>query len=191
LRVPHFAETAHQAVTSYWRVVTEGLNSRIVGFKLPRSSIDAHPQATELLEDPGVEIIRLSRQNRLAQYVSVWLAIDSGVWHSSQGRYTTDTITVNVDDCRSALDHLGEQEAELDEFSRGHPVFSLSYEELVAGERLEELQTFLGVEPHALSSNYRRLRERPLRDLIENFDELAAALEGTAYATYLDEDLQA
>jgi len=184
LDVSPFAETQHESPMSYWNELTEGLDTPIIGLKLPGSSIKAHPDAVELIADPEVEIIRLSRRNRLAQYVSVWLAMESGVWHSTQGAYGTRKIKVDVDECLSGLDHIATQEAELDDFTRGHRVFELSYEELTAGERIGELQSFLGAEPRELTSRYERLRERPLDEVIENYDELVTVLAGTPHATY-------
>jgi hypothetical protein len=187
LAVPHFVDTPHERPLDYWRQLMEAVDSPVTGLKLPGSSIKAHPEAAELIADPQVDIIRLTRRNRLAQYVSLWLALESGVWHSTQGAYGTGKIRVNVSDCRSALDQIGEQESDLDALARGHRVFPMSYEDLTEGHRIDELQSFLGVLPQPVSSRYERLRERPLNEVIENYDELAAALAGTPYATSLGE----
>jgi len=187
LAVPHFVDTPHQRPADYWRQLMEGVDSPVTGLKLPGSSIEAHPEAAELIADPKVDIIRLTRDNRLAQYVSLWLALESGVWHSTQGAYGTGKIRVNVSDCMSGLDQIGQQESELDSLAGGHRVFRISYEDLAEGLRIDELQSFLGVTPQPLSSRYERLRERPITEVIENVDELAAALAGTPYAASLQE----
>jgi LPS sulfotransferase NodH len=190
LSVPHFAETAHEHPLGYWQELTKGLATPVNGLKLPGSSIDAHPDAAELIANPEVRIIRLTRRNRLAQYVSVYLALDSGVWHSTQGGYGKDKIRVNVRDCLAGLDQIAQQEAALDELARGRNVFELAYEELVRGQRMDELQAFLGVRPRKLASRYERLRARPISEVIENLDELTAALAGTPYAADLSETAQ-
>lgn len=182
LSVPHFATTDHESPMAYWEDVTAKLETPLAGLKLPWSSIEAHPKSLELIEDPAVAIIRLTRTDRVAQYVSAWLALDSGVWHSTQGTYSTQTIKVDPAKCLEVLNQITEQEERLDELARGHRVFRLTYEELVGAERLGELQSFLGVEPRELASSYERLRERPLEEVIENFDELAAALAETPFA---------
>jgi hypothetical protein len=187
LSVPHFAETPHERPLSYWQELTKGLDTPVNGLKLPGSSIDAHPHAAELIADPEVRVIRLTRRNRLAQYVSVYLVLESGVWHSTQGAYGKDKIRVNVRECLTGLDQIAQQETELDELAHGHSVFELAYEELVGGQRIAELQAFLGVRPRKLASRYQRLRARPLSEVVENFDELTAALAGTPYAADLGE----
>jgi hypothetical protein len=182
LSVPHFASTEHERPVSYWEELTAGLETRLVGLKLPWSSIEAHPAALELIEDPAIDIVRLTRRDPVAQYVSARLALESGIWHSIQGTYEERTITVDPDRCLSALDRISREESQLEELCHDRRVLRLTYEELVAGERIDELQSFLGVEPRRLTSRYERLRERPLEDIIENFDELAAALAETPFA---------
>jgi LPS sulfotransferase NodH len=185
LSVPHFAETPHERPLSYWQELTKGLDTPVNGLKLPGSSIDAHPDAAELIADPEVRIIRLTRRDRLAQYVSLYLALASDAWHSTQGGYRKDKIRVNVRDCLAGLDQIAQLEARLDELAHGQSVFELPYEELVEGQRIDELQAFLGVRPRKLGSRYDRLRARPLSEVVENFDELTAALTGTPYAADL------
>lgn len=182
LTVPHYVSTPHERPASYWRELTAELESPVAGLKLPWSSIEAHADTLELLAEPAVDIIRLTRRDRVAQYVSAWLALESGVWHSPQGSYRAGRIKVDPEKCRDALDRINRQEGRLDRIARGHRVFKLTYEELVDGHQLDDLQSFLGVQPHELTSRYERLRERPLRDVIENFDELAAALAETPFA---------
>lgn len=182
LSVPHFALTDHERPMSYWDELTAELETPLAGLKLPWSSIVAHRKSLELIADPEVEIIRLRRRDRVAQYVSAWLALESGVWHSTQGAYHPRTIKVDPARCLAALNRISGQEDELDDLARDHRVFRLEYEELVGDQRLDELQSFLGVEPRELTSRYERLRERALEDVIENFDELAAALAETPFA---------
>lgn len=182
LSVPHFATTRHERPVSYWNQLAVELETPVAGLKLPWSSIEAHPDSLELIADPGVDIIRLTRRNRVAQYVSAWLALESGVWHSTQGAYRTDRITVDPDKCLEALTRIAEQEEQLDGLARDHRTLHLTYEDLVAGDRTDELQSFLGVEPRRLTSRYERLRDRPLEAVVTNFDELASALAETPFA---------
>jgi hypothetical protein len=182
LSVPHFAATKHERPADYWEELADGLETPLAGLKLPWSSIDAHPEAVELIADPQVDIIRLTRRDRLAQYVSAYLAFNSGVFHSTQGAYETRKIKVDPENCLRVLDQTSRHEDQLDEIVRDHRVFRMSYEELAQGLPVADLQSFLGVEPRELTSRYERLRERPLEDVVENFDELVAALAETPFA---------
>jgi len=133
-------------------------------------------------------VIRLSRENLLAQVVSAALALKSGFWRQRGGgdeAYAVETHRVDPARCRSALANLEERELELDRIADGHPVLRLTYEQLTGGSELDAVQRFCGVEPRVLSSPHRKLRRRPLPEAIENWDELSAELRGTRFERFL------
>ena len=71
----------------------------------------------------------------------------------------------------------------------GLPYLEVSYEDLAAGRvGFEALLEFLGItsDCEALDSSFKRLNKGTHRDLIENYDEVAALLAGTPYAHLLD-----
>jgi len=70
-QVPRFFESGHDDPWAYWREVTAGIRDQVIGLKLPHSSVEAHPRAAELIAATKVDVIRLRRANRVAQYVSV------------------------------------------------------------------------------------------------------------------------
>ncbi len=130
-------------------------------------------------------MIRLSRRNGLAQLVSRQLLATTGVSQSIFGSYGDATVTIDPGACIRALDRIDEEEAELDELAAGHETFRIAYEELGDEARLEQLQRFLGLDPEPLRSWFERLRTRPLSETVENWDELSAALTGTAHERFL------
>lgn len=75
-----------------------------------------------------------------------------------------------------------------DELFGEHPKLPVSYEDLVAHrqEVLSEVQSFLGVEPGPLTVTLRRQNPEPLRELIENYDELYEAFKDTSAAAFFD-----
>lgn len=180
--VPRFFESDHDDPWTYWTEVTAGLTGQLLGLKLPHSSLESHPRSRELLDSSDVRIIRLRRANRVAQYVSVVIAAESGVWQSTDGTRRTQTIRVDPAKCVEALQGITRSEAELDRLAAGHPCFELTYEVLADGKGLEEIQAFLGVAPQPLSSPYERLRTLPLQDVVENYGELVEALAETPFA---------
>jgi hypothetical protein len=183
--VPRFFETDYEDPWAYWAHVTAAISGQLIGVKLPWSSLESHPRAIELIKSAKVDVIRLQRANRVAQYVSVVLAMDSGVWQSTDGSYREGRIRIDPKGCIDGLENIARCEQELDRVAAGHRVFHLTYEQLALGERLDELQAFLGVEPQRLTSPYQRLRATPLRDVVENYDELTAALTETPFAADL------
>ena len=96
------------------------------------------------------------------------------------------THRVDAGGCERALATLETREQEMDRLAEGHPTIRLTYERLVAGS-IDEVQQFLGVEPRALSSPHRKLRTRPLREAIENWNELSDGLRGTRFERFLAE----
>jgi LPS sulfotransferase NodH len=173
----------------YVEQLASGCDAAAFGFKLPHSSIEAHPNAVSLLDDAELRVIRLTRENLLAQHVSGILAFRTGVWKQGGGEESYGAVThrVNTARCKRALANLEAREEEMDRLAEGHPMMWLTYEELVAGSRIDEAQRFCGVQPRSLSSPHRKLRTRPLSETIENWDELSAELRGTRFERFLAE----
>jgi LPS sulfotransferase NodH len=171
----------------YFSELAADCDASSLGFKLPRSSIEAHAAALGFLDDAELRVIRLTRENLLAQVVSAALAFKSGFWRQRGGEeaYAAETHHVDPVRCKRALANLEAREQELDRLAGGHPVMRLTYEQLVGGSELEAVQRFCGVAPRALSSPHRKLRTLPLREAIENWDELSAELRGTRFERYL------
>jgi hypothetical protein len=158
------------------------------GFKLPRSAIRTHPGIIRIFErDPELRIVRLTRENHLALLLSRRLLRATLVSQSTYGSYGATAVAIDPGECRRRLERIERFQQELDALGAGHPSVRVSFEELAAGKRLDEVQRFLGVEPAALSSPYRRLRQRSLAESIENWEELRAELDGTVFARFLDE----
>src|SRR5215212_2875385 len=115
LGVSHFVRTGHERPATYWQELMEAAETPMAGLKLPWSSIEAHPETLELIRSPETRIVRLTREDRLAQYVSAWLALESGVWRSTQGAYRPRTIRVDPAKCLHALNVIDGQEKHLDQ----------------------------------------------------------------------------
>jgi len=69
-----------------------------------------------------------------------------------------------------------------------HPKLAVCYEDLVDQREdvFREAQSFLGIEPHPLFVTLRRQNPEPLRELIENYDELYGAFKDTPEAALFD-----
>jgi LPS sulfotransferase NodH len=175
----------------YLSELVSGCEAAAIGFKLPHSSIQANPSSLALLDDAELRVIRLTRENLLAQLVSAALALRSGFWKQRTGEesYRTATQYLDAAGCKRALAQMEVREREMDRLAEGHPMTRLTYEQLIAGSRMDEVQCFCGVKPRALSSPHRKLRTRPLRETIENWDELSAQLRGTRFERFLVEAL--
>jgi hypothetical protein len=69
----------------------------------------------------------------------------------------------------------------------GVPYQEVFYEDLVAKkESFDSLFHFLGVEPAPVSSSLQKVNPTAHEELIENYGEVRAALEGTKFADQLN-----
>jgi len=98
-------------------------------------------------------------------------------------------VTISVDELFESLVAMRMRIDNYDASFAEHPKMPVYYEDLV--ERREETlaaaQEFLGVEPRELTTTLQRQNPEPLRDLIENYDELRAAFAGTPEAALFDD----
>jgi len=76
----------------------------------------------------------------------------------------------------------------VERFSK-HPMHEVVYEEMVADPEpiFDEAQRFLGLEPIKLTIETRRQNPEPLRNLIENYEELREAYAGTNAEPFFDD----
>jgi len=166
------------------------LTQTAVGFKLPLNSIRAHPEALGLLEDNDLRIVRLRRLNLLAVFASRRLLAATRVSRSTKGDYCDTTVRLDPKQCLTVFKRMEEHERYLDGLAEDKPVFDIAYEDLAVGTNLDDLQSFLGVEPVTLQSQFKRLRSRSLSETIENWPEVEEALRGSQYERFLEDDLQ-
>jgi hypothetical protein len=75
-----------------------------------------------------------------------------------------------------------------DEMFQDHPRFPVSYEDMTERQDavFAAVQSFLGVEPRPLQVTLERQNPQPLRELIENYDELRETFQNTPAAEFFD-----
>ena len=157
--------------------------ARAIGFKMNRDEND--DAARVLLRDPSVLKILLRRRNRVRTYVSEEIARLTGIWESFDPPAETaiPAVHVDADDLvrHTALNeaHYAAIEEKLQASRQGW--FGTYYEALADPGELTGILAFLGVEAHAplLAASHKR-GTGDLAAIVENFDELASALRGTA-----------
>ena len=154
---------------------------RAVGFKLNRGQNEAAFAA--VLADRGVRKILLRRDNRLKTFVSERIAARTGLWESYPDSPRSDgqvRIRVDLGELRR---HIGENRAYYDSLTAelaGQEVLAVRYEDLVTSAGAwQSVFDFLGVGTAELRAETRKQNATDLRQVILNFDEVAAALQGT------------
>jgi hypothetical protein len=174
-----FVNSGYDDALRYVEDTAASVPERVVGLKLPWSSLFAFPVTVALLADPNLKVILSTREDRLEQYMSSQVAAATGVWHSYQGEQAPGRVRLDPERYCAWVKEADFGEAMLTALARHHPTFALDYLELAAGGRLTELQQFLGVDPVPLRSDSVKLRDRSAAETIENWDEFAAAVRQT------------
>jgi LPS sulfotransferase NodH len=157
--------------------------ARAVGFKMNRDEND--DAARVLLRDPSVRKILLRRRNRVRTYVSEEVARLTGIWESFDPPAETGipAVHVDADDLvrHSALNAAYYAAIEETLQATGQGWFGTYYEALADPGELTGILAFLGVEAHVpLPAASHKRGPADLGAAVENFDELADALRGTA-----------
>jgi LPS sulfotransferase NodH len=140
-------------------------------------------------------IVHLKRENLFALYCSQMLADRTRVWWTMENHANSDErLAIDGPHCLRFLEDMRAIERLFDRWLYGYPVHELRYEKLLApgGFSTEVEQTFVevyGMAPSSpLSTVYRKVTP-PLRDLVENADEVLTALRGTEFQSMAEEAL--
>lgn len=155
-----------------------------------RHQLDVTRLAGELADD-GWRFVLLSRRNLLRQAVSGIIAIKRGVYHDRTPP-PVHAMRVSVEP-RSLLDRLARLEAQrrrLADWVAPYPHEHLVYEEDLEHPSdqqaaIARILQRLDVAPHTVSTSLVKSGRSSLAESVENFHEMAQALQGTQYERYL------
>lgn len=140
--------------------------------------------------------VLLVRRNTLRHVVSHYASKNRGRWHASAGETVrSGTFTLDLADVttgsapgRGLVDYIREVEAAHEAVRRGldgERLLEIEYErdidEKGADHAYRRICDFLGLAPAAADIRRARMAPQPIAGLVENFDEVRAALEGTGY----------
>ncbi len=160
------------------------------------------PRYIDALGEVGVtHFILLERRNHMRKIVSNHVRRRTGTTHHGKDAKATLTrVRVDVDNVRiprnrdiSLVDCLREFTRDFEQartLLADRPLLELTYEDDIQDDprvAYRRVCEFLGVEPATVEVELGRTNPFPVRDIIENFDDVAAALAGTEFAWMLDE----
>jgi hypothetical protein len=104
-----------------------------------------------------------------------------------------DAVHTRVDpqEAIAAMRSARERYRHFESVFRDHPYLALTYESLFDGQRLHaetagRICGFLGVAPHPMQSRLVKLNPESLREMVTNYEELAAAVARTEFAELLE-----
>ena len=173
-------------------VVLDPGPARAVGFKIKYEELllRDHAWLLEWLKSHRqIRVIHLTRENRLKRLISEVTATKVyGLYNvtSEAERPRAARISLSAEECLEDFARTEEREALFQSHFESHEMFRTTYEAIV-GDRADvraELTQFLGVSPTALTTPTLKLNPDDLRTVLEDYEALAAALQGTRYAVY-------
>lgn len=163
---------------------------RAWGFKamtfLPLPTARRWPDAWRRVRElPELRVIYLTRRDRLAQYASLEVVRHTGLFHPDDndhvyGPENRPVITIDPDELRAWMRERDAQMRCRREMLRGVPSLDLEYEMLTEEwERCTTcVQRFLGVDVQPLEQRKKKQEQRPLNEVITNYEELQGRLRG-------------
>lgn len=160
---------------------------RGVGFKLMYGDVRRHIAIPVYLRMKRVPVVHLVRRNYLDAFISMEVARKRNVFHASSSEELT-TLHLDPRETRKRLDAiLAERNKFRNRLAKsGLPSMEVAYEDVREGEEpLKKIQEFLQLDYVSLNSDLQKQINKGQRELIDNYDELAAALKGTDHGELL------
>lgn len=142
--------------------------------------------------DPRLRKIVLYRDNLLAVYASIEMAMATGLWHRTTGVEASKAPDQKIDfDWDRFFAIAGEQtltrRAVEEAMHRSHqPFLPISYEETLTKRGMERVWNFLNVPPAEDEGIYQRTYERPLIELFRNPERVTVAVRALGRAEWLE-----
>ena len=169
----------------------ESRSVQLVGFKVFYNHL-TEEEWNKLLACPGLKVIHLTRRNRLRTVISLEIAFKTGQWtrSGSSGGPREKRVTLDPVKLIDRLEQIEAGEIATRERFCDRPVLEIVYEDLVRSpqEVFEAVGTFLevqGIDPGKI--RLKKQNPETLPQLIVNYDEVAALLQNTRFAAYLDD----
>ena len=170
-------------------------------FHLDLFGMELEPYVKALDELEFTRFIILERKNHLRKIVSSVIAKETGSYHkvvSAESKLTSvrlDVERIVIDrTAKPLIEFLRDYAARFEQLRtllKRRDVLSLTYEDDIMDDprrAYERVCAFLNVPPVDPEPRYGRSNPYKLSELIINFDEVGAALVGTAYAWMLNDD---
>ncbi|MBM2823784.1 MAG: sulfotransferase [Thermoleophilia bacterium] len=175
------------------RLVRPRPDSDAVGFKLMYGHPHVHPGLLPYLSARRARAVHLVRENALDQIVSWETSVARGLFRAHGTDHVAD-IAVRIDTTAlvTRIEEMERAVAAARATLRRYriPRLEVTYKQLATepAKELARIVASLDVEPSEwqVESSLVRMNRRPRGELIENMDEVQAALAGTRFAWMLD-----
>jgi LPS sulfotransferase NodH len=163
--------------------------AQAVGFKvLYHHLIERWPTVLRsLVADRSIRIIHLTRRDGLKRFLSEYFVGTVTHRHQLPAGETPPLVSpvhIAVTDVLGSLQRVAEQQAAMRAHFAHHPVFDIDYEDFTAPDSpvLDVLLDFLAVTRAPLRADLQKILPDDVSALIENLDEVRAALAASPFA---------
>jgi LPS sulfotransferase NodH len=187
-RVPEFEELRRTNPPAFVQALFEMTARRgyqAIGFKLMYGHGDNCPGVLDyLVQDRTIRILHVKRRNLLRRLLSEEIARKTGVWWvgNSEAGPPPTKVRLDIKHCVSNFELIRAQQSKYDTLFGNHTKSDFFYEEMVAAPSATMAQgiRFLGLQPPAVEPRIisRKTGAGPLRDSIENYEELKEVFAG-------------
>ena len=193
------ASTAHAIGHLVWRRNTVirfldhlygAIDVSAVGFKLMYGQIRKFPEVLDYLMARDVRVLHVVRTNVLKTHISRVSAQNRRLYHTTRS-VQAERLTISPKHLVGHLRRISEESAKLGRIFNRSQYLTLAYEDFVSHQPAQNARicAFLNVEPDpTMSSTLVKINPDRLCDLLENYDEIEAALAGTEYEWCLESD---
>jgi LPS sulfotransferase NodH len=189
------AERHRDPIKFLYKIALDPQGKKAVCFKFKHDEL-VLPEYKALLEEIvnnlDFRIIHLRRENLLRRYLSHYITnYATHVTLAVEGQTIPELPRVELDprECQKDFETVHNRETQFVELFAQHRSFSISYEEMVAGDakKIGALLDFMGVSPRELTTTTRRLGCDDLRQVIANFEELRTYFAGSPYCKFFEQ----
>lgn len=194
----YIEQTLHRRCLHIYRrsaIVTEYLDHMFarpeydaVGFKLMKTHCQQFPSIVAYLLSRDVSAIHVVRKNVLKTLLSRETARQRKLFHADK-RLPTEKIRLDVKKLLPSLHKIDDDNREWEHVFRSSSYLKVSYESFVSNraDELRRIFEFLRVDPDIdASSNLVKINPDSIGDVVVNYNEVCRALEGTVFASCLD-----
>jgi len=162
-----------QKARDFLEAVLFNRHAAAIGFKL--QGYQATDEINQLLRDDGFRVILPYRRDKLDQYVSFLVAQQTDRWQRhAEDEYPVVKVRVDPQAFEDFVKGNDDKEADIRKTVEGLPTISVFYEDCLTdwNAQMGRIQDFLGVKSLQLKPTTFKARTRPLKDWVENWDEL-------------------
>jgi LPS sulfotransferase NodH len=178
-------QLVYGCLDDYWRTLPN--NVRTIGFKLSYNHVKKYPAIAEWVREHDVRIIHFIRHNILKTILSLETAQRRQVYHSTQ---KVEPVRIHLHPGK-LLRNLTRRTRAIEKYRAmfgDKPYLEVFYESFVADRDSEtrRILQFLDIDEFMpLETDLVKLNPNSIEDIIENYEKVAKALEGTVFEKYL------